>query len=261
MKEKHLEQKVGAFVLAGLIVIAILILAFGRFGQLFERTYDIVAEFPNASGIIKNSQVLYRGAKVGIVPDVPKIANQGESVEITLRINGDVLIPRNAEFRIGVYGLLGDRFVDIIPPSQEKKLTKEEALKSSFLSNGDRVKGSENPSVGDLLATAQQKLENFDSIVRDLQSKILTESFISDFHEGIRNAKNMLERGDRLLQEAESGYGPIFTLLNDKEMATNLKQLIYNLRTSGILFYHDYTEEKESENKKKEPSPSFRSRR
>lgn len=257
MKEKYLEQKVGAFVLAGLIVIGILILVFGRFGQLFESTYDVIAEFPNASGIIKNSQVLYRGAKVGMVPETPRIAHQGESVEIKLRVYGDVRIPRNAEFRIGVYGLLGDRFVDIIPPSPTKEeLKKRETEMNYYLKHGDHVKGAEKPGMDDLM-------KGFDKVVKDLQAKLLTESFINDFHEGVRNAKNMLERGDHLLELAEKGEGPVYTLLNDEEMAKNLKQLIYNLRVGGILFYEDYTGQKDENSSKVERSakPPWSSRR
>lgn len=260
MKEKYLEQKVGAFVLAGLIVIAILVLTFGRFGQVFKSTYDIIAEFPNASGIIKNSQVLYRGAKVGIVPDIPRIARGGESVEIILRIHHSIQIPRNAKIQIGTYGLLGDRYVDVTPPARGQHLTPAEEAKGKYLLPDEHVKGEEAPSVGDFLQSASQKLERFDAVIRDLQMKILTPEFIDDFHDGMKNAKNVLKRGDKLLAQAEKGHGLVHSLLSDKETAMNFKQLVYNLRVSGVLFYHDYTgemkerkkEEREKEKKEEE---------
>lgn len=249
MKEKNLERKVGTFVIIGLIVIGMLVVAFGRFNQFFKSTYDVVAEFPNASGIIKNSQVLYRGAKVGSVPDIPRIANQGKSVEITLRINHDVHIPKNAEFRIGLYGLLGDRFVDIVPP---KLKDGEQPQTEGFLANGDRVKGSENKGVNDLLSTAEQKLQNFDHIIRELQAKLLTDEFIDDFHAGMHNAREMLKKADHFMEQAEAGKGPLYTLMKDKEVAKDLKDFIHNVRVSGPVFYKDIAKEEEDGGKKKQ---------
>ncbi|MFH1066803.1 MAG: MlaD family protein [bacterium] len=249
MKERNLERKVGAFVLIGLIVIGMLVVAFGRFNQFFKSTYDVVAEFPNASGIIKNSQVLYRGAKVGSVPEAPHIANQGKSVEIILRINHDVHIPKNADVRIGLYGLLGDRFVDIVPP---KPTNGEPAKEAGYLGGGDHVKGLENKGVADLLATAEQKLQNFDHVIRELQAKLLTDEFIDDFHAGMKNAREMLEKADHFMGQAEAGKGPIYTLMKDKSVAKDLKDFIHNVRVSGPVFYKDVSKEEEDGKKKQE---------
>jgi len=43
----------------------------------------------------------------------------------------------------------------------------------------------------------------------------------------------------KLINEARSGKGPIGVLLSDKEMAANLKTLVENLRSHGILWYKD----------------------
>ena len=248
MKERHIQEKVGAFVLLGLVVIAILIISFGRLGQLFQTSYDLIAEFPNASGIIKNSQVLYRGAKVGIVGAHPHITKRGQAVDLVLRINSDVLIPKGADFRIGIYGLLGDRYVDIIPPANPPE-------KMEYMKHGDRVLGSENKSFGDMLANAEKKLDQFDKMIRDLQSKLFTEDFIDNFHASMRNARGTLEKANNFMGEAEKGKGPLYTLMKDQETAMNLKQFIYNLRVSGPVFYSDESEKEEK------PSASVKIRR
>lgn len=239
MKEQHLEQKVGAFVLIGLIVIAGLIISFGQFGQTLTSTYTIIGEFPNASGIIKNSQVLYRGARVGTVVTPPQIAHEGEVVEVTMQIRKDVHLPKNADFRIGIYGLLGDRFVDVVPP-------KEEAMEKGavvYLKNGDRVRGGITKGINDFLEEAQAKLQHFDAIMVDIQSKILTEEFVHNFHEAMNNARNVLERGDRIMAAAEKGKGPLHTILKDEQTARNLRDFIYNIKETGPLFYRNVSED------------------
>ena len=42
-----------------------------------------------------------------------------------------------------------------------------------------------------------------------------------------------------MLAKAQTGNGPIATLLNDRQMSDNLKALVANLREHGILFYKD----------------------
>ena len=71
MKESHLEFKVGLFVLAGLAALAMLVIAFGKFGNYLKKTYPIVVEFQDARDILKNSKVLWRGAQIGVVADTP----------------------------------------------------------------------------------------------------------------------------------------------------------------------------------------------
>lgn len=233
MKEKYLEQKVGAFVVAGLVVMAMLVIAFGQFEQVFQSTYTITAEFSDASGIIKNAQVLYRGAKVGKVYSRPQISNQGESVDVVLAIRNDVRIPKNARFLIGVYGLLGDRFVNVVPPPEG---VSEETV---YLEQGDRVQGSRNRGMDELMANAEEKLQTIDDTIMEFRKRVLTQDFIDDIHGTVKNARSMLERGDALMAEAESGKGPLHILLKDRETASNLKQFIRNLKVSGPLFYSD----------------------
>jgi phospholipid/cholesterol/gamma-HCH transport system substrate-binding protein len=240
MKQRNLEAQVGGFVLVGLLVAAGLVIMFGRFGQFFQTSYQVRVEFSNASGIIKNSQVLYRGAKVGQVESPPVIIRQGEAVEISLRINSGVKIPQGASFRIGSYGLLGDRFVDVIPPKPA-----EDGGATVYLQDGDVVKGSETKGVDSLLASAEQKLEQFDKTIREIQAKLLTDAFIEDIHGSARNARSMLERGDKFMAEAEAGRGPLYTVMKDEKTAADLRALIYNLRTRGILFYRDVAAEEE----------------
>ena len=55
MKESRLETKVGIFVLAGLLAMAGLTVAFGKLGNYFRKTYPVLVEFEDARDILKNS--------------------------------------------------------------------------------------------------------------------------------------------------------------------------------------------------------------
>ncbi len=61
--EKRLELKVGAFVFVGLAVLAALVIQFGRVGEGFKTYYGLTVRFPDASGLLKGSDVYWPGPR------------------------------------------------------------------------------------------------------------------------------------------------------------------------------------------------------
>jgi phospholipid/cholesterol/gamma-HCH transport system substrate-binding protein len=237
MEQSKIELQVGAFVLIGLVVLGILVVAFGRVGNWLNPTYSITVQFDNASGVIKNSQVLYRGAKVGTVADKPRIQAGGKFVELTLNIHQNIRIPSNASFQVGSYGLLGDRFVNILPPAQES---------GAYLEPGAVVSGLPTTGINDLAAKAEPIIQRLDVIAGKLENEIFTKEFAANLNEAVENANSALARIDALLAEAQAGKGILYTLLKDPQADADLKAILaevrmltFNLRTRGLLFYSD----------------------
>src|ERR1700745_3813679 len=114
--ERGLEFKVGIFVFAGLAMLAALVVQFGRLGEGFKTYYDLKVRFNDASGLLKNSDVLLAGAKIGRVSGGPHLVRVGNGVEVPLRIYDYVKIPAGSKFTVGSSGLLGDRFVNVAMP-------------------------------------------------------------------------------------------------------------------------------------------------
>src|SRR6201989_2029440 len=139
--EKTLELKVGAFVLAGLAVLAVLVIQFGRVGEGFKTYYGLTVEFPDASGLLKGSDVLLAGAKIGRVSGGPRLLQSGQGVEVPVSIFGVVKIPAGSRFTVGSSGLLGDRFVAVTAP---QRITEDTIPKNSVI-EGTRESGIEHP--------------------------------------------------------------------------------------------------------------------
>ena len=114
-ERKGVEIYVGLFLLIGLATIAAMAVMFGRVGQGFEKYYPITVEFPNAGGLVKDSDVLLAGARIGHVAEAPTLVGRSYTVAVKLNIRDDVKIPRKSTFLVGSSGLLGDRFVDVVP--------------------------------------------------------------------------------------------------------------------------------------------------
>jgi phospholipid/cholesterol/gamma-HCH transport system substrate-binding protein len=234
MKDSHLETKVGFFVLAGLLASAGLIVAFGKIGNYFRKTYPVVVEFEDARDILKNSKVLLRGAQIGIVADTPTYRVGQNFVELTLRVDDGTQLPTGSKFRIDQYGMLGDRFVRVVPP---------EVMNGTFLPAGARVKGEQEAGLNAMMASAGPALDEIRSAARRVDG--------------------FAKSAQELLDEAKNGKGPLYTMMRDEKMAQDMKNLMANLRKHGVLFYSDDSAKKDSDDSKrseKKSAPIERSR-
>src|SRR5437660_12770537 len=119
--ERGLEFKVGVFVFVGWSMLAALVVQFGRLGEGFKTYYGLTVRFNDASGLLKGSDVLLAGAKIGKVSGGPRLVREGNGVDVPLKIYDYVKVPQGSKFSVGSSGLLGDRFVSVtMPPGQRK---------------------------------------------------------------------------------------------------------------------------------------------
>lgn len=163
-ERKGVEFVVGLFLLLGLSAIAIMVVMFGRLGKAMQEAYEITVQFPNASGIVKGSEVLLAGASVGNVAELPALVTGTYSVEVKLRIRADVKIPRTSYFQIRTSGLLGDSYVDVITP---QKFTEED-----FAQPGEKIVGTRTTGFDDLTSKGSEMI---DMLNQDILKKVSEE--------------------------------------------------------------------------------------
>ena len=200
-ERKGIEIYVGLFLFIGLATIAVMVIVFGRVGEGFAKTYPLVVQFPNASGLVKDSDVLLAGARVGKVATSPKLIGSLAAVEVTLKIREDVRIPRKAQFVVGSSGLLGDRYVDVIPP--------EKFDRADLFEPGERIEGSRVAGLDDLTQKGGVVMDQLTKELEEIQ-KITTQ-----LHSGLLSDQNMKNLSD--------------TFANLKTTSTNLNESMKKL--------------------------------
>lgn len=108
------EGSVGLLIIFGVVLfsgVALWIKGFA-FG---EKSYKIVADFPDVNGIQVGDGVRYRGLQVGRVDDIQPSTN---GVDVVLEIDStDLIIPRDAVLTARSSGLIGNTFIEIVPQS------------------------------------------------------------------------------------------------------------------------------------------------
>ncbi|MGC2352861.1 MAG: MlaD family protein [Candidatus Udaeobacter sp.] len=263
--ERGLEFKVGIFVFVGLAMLGALLVQFGRLGEGFKTYYALTVRFNNASGLLKGSDVLLAGARIGKVAGGPRLVREGDGVAVPLKIYDYVKVPEGTKFTVGSSGLLGDRFVVVTPPPGQPKAY----LTPNAYINGTRETGIDDLTqqggalVGDLRTTVQklnqetlsaQNMENLKSSMEHLNqatsalaesSKKLdgvieqADSTMASAKKAADNLQNAIEDTRKVIRSAAQGKGLVATLLNNQQLADDLHALISNLRAHGVLFYRD----------------------
>ena len=263
--ERGLEFKVGVFVFAGLAMLGALVVQFGRLGEGFKTYYALTIRFSDASGLLKGSDVLLAGARIGKVSDGPRLVREGNGVAVPLKIYDYVKIPEGSKFMVGSSGLLGDRFVSVtMPPGVPTKFLQPNAYLNGTRETGiDDITREGGALVGDLRGVVQKIDTTMTRLNEEMLSKQTAENFKSSvahlneatgaFAESAKKLGPVVEKADsamdstkkaaddlqKVMASATQGKGLLAALLTNQELASDLRALVANLRAHGVLFYRD----------------------
>ena len=277
--ERGVELKVGVFVFLGLAAIGALVVQFGRLGEGFKTYYPLKIRFNDASGLLKGSDVLLAGARIGKVAGGPRMTREGNGVDVPLKIYDYIKIPEGSKFTVGSSGLLGDRFVNVtIPPGERKTfiapnsyvfgaretglddLTREGgALVTDLRGTVQKINGVVDRLGQDALSTGN--MDNLKTSLQHLSEATTALAQSSQKLEGVigqadatmtsmkkdadslqlvlADARKTVQSASDVFHQATHGDGILPTLLTNKELAADLRALIGNLRAHGVLFYRD----------------------
>lgn len=188
-ENKVTQSKVGLFILAGLLTIGLMVVYFGRMGEGMQNYYTLRVEFPNASGLMRGSEVLLAGAKIGRVTNDPIILPDMNGVYVNLRIFEGVEIPSLSEFSVGSSGLLGDKFVkiDLKPNARESKPIAPDTTIQGVSESGDL--GAITEDAGALIQKLQAAVDNINSISKKIDKDVLDEEGLKTITETIKNLR------------------------------------------------------------------------
>jgi phospholipid/cholesterol/gamma-HCH transport system substrate-binding protein len=193
-ENKGIEFYVGVFIVIGIIFIGAMFVQFGGVSRGLQQHYRITVEFPNASGIIKDAKVLLAGASIGYVEEQPYLlVREGYGVGVKLKIREEVKLPRDSRIVIDQSGLLGDTFVDVLPPA--------EIDPNNLIQPDETVKGSTKPGLDVLQQKGALVLTQLSGEIDALQQ--LTENLNHNILSPT-NTKNLSETLDHLRQMSQN---------------------------------------------------------
>ena len=242
-----------------------LVVQFGRLGEGFKTYYALTVRFNDASGLLKGSDVLLAGARIGKVAGGPRLVREGSGVDVPLKIYDYVKVPAESKFTVGSSGLLGDRFVNVTMPLGQPK---------TYIPPNTYIRGARETGLDDLTREGGQVLNDLHTTVNRLNDETLSPANMQNLKasmdhlnqatralaESSKKLDGVIEKTDSTMSSAKKaaddlqvtigdarkafkaateGKGLLAALLTNPELANDLRALISNLRAHGVLFYRD----------------------
>jgi phospholipid/cholesterol/gamma-HCH transport system substrate-binding protein len=122
-----LELKVGIFVFIGLIILVVFVLLIGNF-QTWTSGYHLNFIFNFVNGVKLGAPVRFAGVDVGEVQQIRFILTPPDrkpKVQILCWLNNDVKVPVDSTIWVNTLGLLGEKYIEIMPGQSYKDLLSE----------------------------------------------------------------------------------------------------------------------------------------
>lgn len=122
MKPSALLASVGAFVLLGLLAAGYLTLTLANTTLLARGVYTVQAHFTSVSGLRVGSTVEISGVAVGKVVGIQLDQDRFYQAKVLMHIHDGVRIPTDSSAAIKTSGLIGDKYVQIVPGADDAVL-------------------------------------------------------------------------------------------------------------------------------------------
>lgn len=113
------EAKVGIFVLLGIVILTFFTFRVSKMGGIGVKGYKLTVDFETAAGLEPKANVKMAGVPIG---KVEEIRLEGINARLVLRIRDGVRIPIDSVASIQTQGLLGEKYVEILPGKETGRM-------------------------------------------------------------------------------------------------------------------------------------------
>ncbi|HET6364131.1 MAG: MlaD family protein [Nitrospirota bacterium] len=176
------EAKVGLLVLVGSAVLLWMTFAVGKYEFGEKKGYTLQAVFDSVAGLDAKAAVRMAGVKIGTVE---KVELEDSRAKVTIRIYPDVKIQRGTKAMVKTLGLLGEKYVELVPPEiSAKQAAAPEG--SQYFQEGERIQVTVSPSDVDKL------INQLSSISDDVKQVTASLRQVFGSEQGTRSMEDIL---------------------------------------------------------------------
>ena len=204
MPKSNTELKVGAFVLAGLLVFLYMIFSISDF-NLLKDGYFIYARFEDIAGLEAGAPVDFIGVKVGEVRSIDIVydeAAQRQMVELRLWIKKGINVKEDSVARLRRLGLMGEQYVHLSLGGDESPVVPE----------GGVVYSEKTPSIDDVTRELFMVTREFRKTLDSVNSVVDDVGFQSHLKETAHKARNATENLEDLTADLKANPWKLFML-------------------------------------------------
>src|SRR5581483_5247568 len=270
MNDQAIRFRIGVFVLASLLLLAVLIILFGGFPTLFRATTSYAITLQDAQGVGVGTPVRRSGVRIGQVSKII-LDNETGKVRVLIQVDSGYIL-RRADQPTIIYGLLGgETSVAFVPPEDGKGIDTRpvepgsELVGVSLASTGTILqKTSElvDPAT-DALVELKKALQKFDKMAPFLEDALkdfrdvakVTREFIPEVRKTNDEIRELvkathkaipeLQKTNDELQVAARAFGKVgerldvFIQTNEDKVVKSLERLQDTLKRASDLLSED----------------------
>ena len=242
--------KAGVFLSFLCLVLMIMVISIGKQNSIFESKTILRARVNNVSNLQQGSYVDLRGIKIGTVEHIDIISES--EVEIQMRVLTSKLkwIRKDAQIAISTAGLVGDKFLEIIPGSEGSEVidpdkdiltVKKEEIFNELVSKGGSIASSTEKILSRLEAiVSSDKFEQFVASLHKTSNnleKLTAELNQAQLGKVINSLNNSSGKLDRVVGRIEKGPGTLHSMIYDDSLHEDLRTLLGGAQRNKVLKY------------------------
>ncbi len=214
-KEQNLEFKVGVFVLAAFILLISFIFSISDF-SLFKQGKTLKVFFGFANGLKRSAPVRLAGVDAGTVKDIKVFFDPQESktkVEVGVWVDEQTQIPADSRVWINQLGLLGEKYVEIIPGTNTTHLLENNAT-----------------IIGEDPVAMEQISEMINKIAKKLEYSVDGFNTIVNNQENQKSIADTLKNVSLITSNIKEGKGTVGRLFYDESVFNNLDSFTADIK-------------------------------
>lgn len=211
--------KVGVFMMIILAVLAYLILKIQRIDFKGRgKTKSVTAIFDNVAGLDNKSAVRVAGVRKGTVTDV---SFRNGHAEVTMEIDRDVVLHRNASARVANLGLLGEKYVELDPGTPGQPVISEQ---------GVVLRGTQPASIDEVTNQVAAIANDVKAITESLRHVVAGPEGQQRLQDIVENVRNITQQMRELV--AANRVNVDATLANARQISAQLRTEIPRLASA-----------------------------
>ncbi len=220
------EVSLGLVIVLSLLALGAMIFLTGEL-PWEKKGYTLTAQFDYVGGLKAGDAVRVAGVKVG---KVLSISLKGNKVNVVLLLSPEVKLRKGSIFTIGTSGIVGEKYVEIIPKPEGELLTP-----------GSRIEGVSPQRIEELIKEIRSSAKRFSRVMDNLEKLIGDEKFRTSIKESalrlrevLSEARESLERFKRMEDELGVKAAKLVDELRETvaENRKSIKSIVENLRSA-----------------------------
>ena len=220
--ESNLELKVGTFVIIALILLCIFVFMISDI-SLFKPGWNLKLIFGFADGVKIAAPVRVAGVDMGKVKEIKMFYDTKEKktvIEILVWLSSDAKVPVDSRAWVNQLGLLGEKYIEIIPGKNY----------SSYLKNADQLVGDDSISMRELGELGRKIAAKLDESFTGINEVFKDEKTRASLKDLVANLSGTTESLNAIFAKIKNGEGTIGKLLYEDTIYKDLEGLTSDLK-------------------------------